>query len=520
MGPPDPPGPRPEPNAAQAALVALLNLSGLGLGYALLRHWRSAALCWAATVALLVAALPADVDGVPAGIVAGYAVVLAAAAADGARRGLRAPLAVGPGRVPVALPTALALAMALLVVPVGGSVAYGAAQDEAVERSLLDRLAAADELVADAEGQSFTTVQADYDEALKVYTYLGTERSGSRAGRLVPDRLRAYYRSVSAFHAERRYCEAVPGLVHLRALDGTLDRSLLKGLRGRADEPLAQSWYECGISGLGGAGSESTAAGHLNALLATFPESPHAGRVEPAVRQAVRTKSAAAVGGAEPCVGGEELRRVATTVGLLPKARFGTLGQETQEAVRKGDFACGVDQFKDKEYTEAARTMTEYTRKYGSSREAGQARNIATAAEIADEDPAAGRSLPPAGAPGGPRMVMVVSNDGPGEVELLYTGPVTGRITLRPCASCRTYGGLALLDRSAAKPCSGPSSKYPRATLLLPAGTYHFLQKRSQSSLYGGQRKASTTKVQSGYTYTNCLYVTTSLPGIVPLPRT
>lgn len=519
-------------NPAQAVLVGLLNLSCLGLGYALLKQWIPAAVCWLATAVLLLVALPADVDGVPTGVLVGYGVFLLAAAVDGARRGLRAPLALGGGTATTTGATAgavpgpgpgvrrlafpLALGLVLLAVPVGGSVAYGAARDEAVEQSLLARLAGADEQVKSVEGQSFGGAEHTYRKALAVYQELGTEHAGSRAGRLVPDRLADYYASVSVPYEQKKYCEAVPGLQHLRALPKTVDRDLLDGLVGKADDPLAQSWYECGITGLAGAGTEATAGEHLNALLSTFPESSHAKKVEPTVREALRTRSAAiAAGSTDPCAAVLELQRFRTTVDLLPKATFAAVSTDTGTEIQKGDFACGVEQFKDKEFGKAVSTMTEYEKDYPGSPQVAHARSIAIAAEIADETPAAGNRLPPATSPGGSRMVMVVSNDGPGEVELLYTGPVTGRVTLKACGGCTAYGDL--LPRGAAKPkvCSGPSSKYPKATLMLPAGDYHFLQKRSGTTgALSAADKSSTAKIEPGYSYTNCLYVTSRFGGL------
>ncbi|MEV4947531.1 hypothetical protein [Streptomyces sp. NPDC053755] len=505
VGPPRVPPPPAEAHPAQAALAGLLNLSCLGLGYVLLRQWALAAVCWGATAALLFVALPADVDGVPTGFLVGYGVFLLAAAADGARRGLRAP------RRALALPAALpvALALALLVVPVGGTLAYGSARDEAVEQSLLDRLAAADALVKSAEGQSFSSAEADYREALLTYQDLGSRRAGSRAGRLVPDRLDAYYAAVSAPYDAKNYCEAVPRLQHLRGLPGTVDRSLLGDLAGKADEPLAHSWYECGTSRIGVAGAETTAGEHLNALLSTFPQSPHAQKIEAAVKETIRSREAALTGaGADPCGKVTELRRVGTTVDLLPKPAFAAVSRANGDAVRKGDFACGVRHFEDKEYTDAVRTMTEYATQYPNSPQLAHARSIAIAAEIAEEEPAAGKRLPPATAPGGSRMVMVVSNDGPGEVELLYTGPVTGRVTIKACGTCKAYPGSLARNAPKIKACSGPSSKYPKTTITLPAGNYHFLQKRDGTGSSSAVNKSSTAKIEPGYSYTNCLYVT------------
>ncbi|WP_234315105.1 hypothetical protein [Streptomyces globisporus] len=500
-GPAQPPG---DANPAQAAMIGLLNLSCLGLGYVLLRNWIGAALCWLATAALLVAALPADVDGVPMGLLAGYGVFLLAVAADGARRGLRATLRIGASFRRLALP----LALVLLAVPAGGSLAYGAARDEAKEQSLLERLAAADALVKEADGLAFDKAEPTFRKALDAYVDLGTKHAGSRAGKLVPDRLDAYYKTLSAPYGKKQYCEAVPPLKHLRELPSTVDKDLLGSRPAKTDEPLAESLYQCGTAALGLQTADPTASESLNALFDTFPKSSQATRVEPAVRAAIRTRTTA-LAGAEPCDATAELRALRSSLDNMPDPSLQGALKEATDAVQKGDFACGTDHFKDKEFSEAATAMTDYAKAYPNSPKAAHARSIAIAAEIAEEEPEAGKSLPSADVPGGARMVMVVSNDGPGEVELLYTGPMTGKVTLKACGSCTKYKTPLLVNSPKIKACSGPSSKYPKATLLLPAGDYHFLQKRAATGTStAGDTKSSKTKIEPGYSYTNCLYVT------------
>ncbi|MGW5418901.1 hypothetical protein [Streptomyces sp. NPDC003943] len=507
--PPVPPAPAPAPgpaNPAQAAAVALLNLSCLGLGYVFLKHWKSAAVCWAATAALLVVALPADPDGVPLGALVAYALFLLLAAADGARRGLRAnpeTLALPAPRRGLALPAALAL---LLVVPGGGTFAYGAARDEAIEQSLLDRLAAADTQVKQGEGQSFASVEPTYRQALATYQDIGARHAGSRAAKQVPDRLVTYYKTVSAPYDKQDYCNAVAPLKHLRALPETVDRKLLGSLVGKADDPLAQSLFECGTRTIGLAGQESTSGDQLNELISTFPQSPYATKVEPTLREGLRSRDKTL--GVSPCDGVAELRRFDTTVGLLPNTTFAALGQDTKRSIQRGDFACGIDHFEKKEYDEAVSAMNDYVKAYPGSPQNAQARNVAIAAEIAQETPAAGNKVPSGDTADGSGQPMVVSNDGPGEVELLYTGPVTGRITIPACGSCKTYPTLLIPKGGSLKPCSGSSSKYPKRTLMLPPGNYQMLQKRAGTTTSQEVKKGSTTKIESGYTYTNCLYVT------------
>uniref|UniRef100_UPI000467D874 hypothetical protein n=1 Tax=Streptomyces exfoliatus TaxID=1905 RepID=UPI000467D874 len=491
-------------NPAQAALIGLLNLSCLGLGYVVLRNWIGAALCWAATVALLVLALPADVDGVPAGLLIGYGAFLLLAAADGARRGLRATLSLGASFRRLALP----LAVVLLAVPAGGSLAYGAARDEAKEQALLERLSAADAQVKSADGLAFDKAEPILAKALDEYEDLGTNKAGSRAGKLVPARLDAYYESVSAPYEKKTYCEAIAPLKHLRGLGGTFDKDLLGARPAKTDEPLAHSLYECGTAALAVATATPTAAASLNELLGTFPKSAHATRVEPAVRAAVKKRTDVLDSAPDPCVLTVELRTLRTTLNDMTDASLEGITREAKEGVQRGDFACGTDQFKDKDYDDATKTMTEYAKEYPDSPQAAHARSIAIAAEIADEEPAAGKSLPPSEVPGGARMILVVSNDGPGAVDLLYTGPMTGKVTLKTCATCTKYPGPILSQGKKIKACQGPASKYPKTTLLLPAGDYHFLQKRGGSPTVAGDTKTSKVKIEPGYSYTNCLYVT------------
>ncbi|MFF3758446.1 hypothetical protein [Streptomyces sp. NPDC002185] len=510
-GPPPAHGPQPparppgDANPAQAAAIALLNLSGLGLGYVLLRQWIGAAVCWLATAALLVAALPADVDGVPRALLIGYGVVLLAAAADGARRGLRATLRIGDSLRRLALP----LALVLLAVPAGGSLAYGSARDEAKEQALLEQLAAADKLVKSADGLSFDKAEPIYRQALTGYEDLGTRYAGSRAGKLVPDRLDAYYKTVSAPYGEKKYCEAIAPLKHLRELPATVDKGLLGSRPAKTDEPLAESLYQCGTAALGVQTAKPTASDSLNTLYTTFPKAEQTTRVEPAVREAIKTRTTALSGGAAPCDTTVELRALRASLSTMRDPSLAGASKEAAAAVQRGDFACGTAQFRNKEFSSAASTMTDYAKTYPDSPQAAHARSIAIAAEIAEEEPAAGKALPPADVPGGARMVMVISNDGPGEVEVLYTGPMTGRVTLKACGTCTKYRTPLLVNSPKIKACTGPSSKYPKATLLLPAGDYHFLQKRAATGTStAGDTKSSKTKIEPGYSYTNCLYVT------------
>ncbi|MFD7880851.1 hypothetical protein ACFV3N_00290 [Streptomyces bauhiniae] len=286
--PPMPSGPPPAPpSALRAAAVALLNLSGLGLGYALLRRWGPLALCLAATAVLLFVALPADADGLPTGVLVGYLVVLLLAAAHGARLGLRTPLS------PRA-PLALLLGLVLLAVPAGGALWYDGARAEAEQQALLGRLEKADDLVAAAGRHTFAASRADYRSALAVYRDLAVDHPGSRAADRVPARMRAYYSSVGAAYGRGEYCVAVEPLQFLRTVPRTMPAGELGSLARWPDDRLATSLYECGKADLGDGGEAWT--GRFRELLADFPGSPAAAKVVPAVDAAVRSAQQGSAG--------------------------------------------------------------------------------------------------------------------------------------------------------------------------------------------------------------------------------
>lgn len=503
--PPMPSAPPPAPpDGVRAAAVAVLNLSGLGLGYALVRRRLPMALCWAATVALLLLALPADADGVPGAALAGYAVLLLLAAVHGAAVALRTRLT-WPGRAPLAL----LLGVLLLAVPAGGALWYDDAHEEAVQQALMDRLDRADRLVAEAGRQPFTTARSDYRDALEVYRDLAVHHAGSRAAGRVPDRMRTYYTTVGAAYGHRRYCDAIEPLKYLRTVPGTMPGKDLGALTRWPDDRLATSLYACGSAALDAGGDDWPA--RFGDLLGTFPRSAPAAEVAPAVDARVRNAEKAVHGG-DPCGAVARLRDLSGSIRDL-SGRAGDAKDElagsADRAGRSGDageYACGVDQYKDGDFEAAQKTLEGYLSSGAHGGDRARARKIAIAAEVAQALPAAGKKLPTTASGGS--ITVTVENDSPHDVTVLYTGPVTGSFTLEGCGGCRSY---ALVDtlRPGFKPCSSGSRTYPHRTLSLPAGTTYFLHKPHGD---GTATPASdTARLRPGYVYTECAYTTRTL---------
>lgn len=111
-------------------------------------------------------------------------------------------------------------------------------------------------------------------------------------------------------------------------------------------------------------------------------------------------------------------------------------------------------------------------------------------------------------------MELVISNDAPNAVEVLYTGPVTGTVKLRACGSCERYSASS----GSARACKDGGRSYPKARLRLPAGTYHFLYKHGSGATAAVDSYTSGSKIQPGYTYTSCTYVIERDPLGLDLP--
>ncbi len=300
-------------------------------------------------------------------------------------------------------------------------------------------------------------------------------------------------------------------MTYLRTLPDSVDGKLLGEPAAWPDEPLAESLYGCGVSRLGAAGGGGT---ELGELLRTFPGSASARRVGPAIDERIRDQ-VAAVKGAEPCEATEVLRGLGATASRLPDDSVKKLRADADKGVVDGVYACGVDQFKDGKFGAARTTPAGFARTYKGDGRAGQARDIATAAEMADDRPAAGKRLPPSQRPGGARMELVISNDAPNTVEVLYTGPVTGTVTLRACAGCERYSA----SEGPRRACGASGRSYPKARLHLPAGEYHFLYKHGTGAAPRVDSYSSGTRVQPGYTCTSCTYVIERSPFGLDLPR-
>jgi hypothetical protein len=113
----------------------------------------------------------------------------------------------------------------------------------------------------------------------------------------------------------------------------------------------------------------------------------------------------------------------------------------------------------------------------------------------------------------GGSIPVTIQNDSPDEIEVLYTGPVTGRVTLKACGSCSAYFSYAAAQGVA---CRDSSKYYPQKTIRLPAGTTYFLHKSKGDS--AASPGTDTARIEPGYVYTECAYTVQSF-GSTTLPN-
>ncbi|HWG24946.1 hypothetical protein [Actinospica sp.] len=395
----------------------------------------------------------------------------------------------------------------LLVVPGGGIVLYDQAHAEAVQRMLLGRLDQADHIVAATKGKPFATAEPHYRAALANYRDLLDNDRDSRAGKLVPDRLAAFYQTIAAPYAHRDYCQAIVPLTYLRTLPRTIGARDLGPLATWPDDRLATSLYQCGVAGLGASGS-TTATTDLSQLLTTFPASSQAAKVEPAVASAITTASAA-ITGPDPCTATTRLHTLSTQASTLPDngtTVVESLHKDTATAsqdIESGTYACGVSQYKSGNFTDAQSTMTNFVSTYPHDPNQALAQKFSIAAQIAQQDSAAGKTLPTSASGGS--VTVTILNDSPDPIQILYTGPATGSVSIGACGTCTTYPS----DQEGQQySCTNSSTDYPQATISLPPGTTYFLHLTTNDS--GMTPNAFTEQYAPGDTYTDCAYETSS----------
>ncbi|WP_234320540.1 hypothetical protein, partial [Streptomyces sp. SBT349] len=509
---PPPPPPSLPPTAGMprdpgtAATAALLNLSGLGLGYLYLRRWRRAIPSWLVTGLLLYVALPVTAEGIDGLWVVLYGVWLLLAAADAYR--VAGPSL--PGRTRRWIPlTAGAL---LLALPAASVVFFNDAQRQALEDDLQELLAAADAEVERANQSGFE--EERYRDPLDVYLGVRADHPDTDAAGEVPERLDALYEGATAERTGEDHCTSLDPLRFFSELPGDIDDSEAERLSGQAASDLPEPLHGCGLQRI--AEADAAAAGEpLTELLEDHPESEYATGLPQELGDRQRG-AIDGIGGDQPCASFDELRTLNGLFGRLPGAEFTQLADEGAGPVPEGLYQCGTFNFLGGQYATSDTHLNELVEDYPDHERVEHARDILIASQIAAEYAPAGEQLPPEpGSAGAATVTVEILNDSPDELEILWTGPTTGSESVGPCGSCSVYPS----DPGDAS-CS--SSGYPTVTLELPAGDYHFMHRSPGLDI---RTLTETETLSSDFIYTWCSFTTEQdflspeLPVIPEIPE-
>lgn len=505
------PGPPRSPVAA-----ALLNLTGLGLGYSYLGRWWRQALHLVITAGLVVIAFATGAAALPWLWVAAAVGWLGWMAVDAWRlaRDLHPRPGSAAGR---AVP--IAVAVVLVGALVTGYVLYGAAggrayADAAAARDRGDCATAVDgfgtvtgvyELTlsgdvarADAgraECAAFLAAGAaeqrgEFAEAVRLYGEFRRANPGTALAPFVEDDLRrTYERWGTRLRAAGDYDEAIR--VYRDLLVEVGDGPEAAGVRAqiaaayveRADALRVQ------VASLTGQPRVDAVRGAIENLLVVsreFADTPSA----PAASQGiVDTYTAAAAGGCEaiPALDYVVALTDAETAGIVATATVDRPGAL---------FQCGLTQYEAGSWGESSTTFDRFVAEYPDDPQNAQARADAIAARAS-----AVTGTPPAALPGpfagdtpGP-IPVTLYNDNPAEVRVYVLGPTAHEIVLPGCAGCPASYAT---DGEACPTFDGR----PSARLTLPAGDYTIISQYATTN-----PAVQTSAVERGFEYTNCLYV-------------
>ncbi|MEO3756585.1 hypothetical protein [Streptomyces sp. B6B3] len=494
--------------------AVLLNGTGWGLGFVYLRLWGKAVRYWIATVLLIVLANALNASGTPVVWLVVYALWLLGAMFSGWRHGIRGETAIirAPAYAPVVGAVVLALVAAGLVfyraTPAGELDTADAAHADG------DCAEASDHYErASASQYEFllTPVLAEARDGLAACELLlVSERAAERGDYAAA--LGGYEEYLAGYDGAPPFADAatrVPGL-RLESADAVAERAA-----------EADSWE--------GDDGYLTAIEAYFQLRADYPDSPEAGHVEERVRGIYDARTAP-LADQRYCQVTDALEQFAGLAdqfdepeardlgeqanGALPEAHYGCASahQDNDEpcqaapefeaaatapaasermadragsALRETLFDCGEARYQAGSYPEARDVLQRLLDDYPDDAHAGEAEDMLISIDIAEisEDSSTGELPDPDQSGSGAAGVATVEieNGSSETLEILYTGPETGRTTIDACSGCT-------------------------ATLSLSPGDYEVVARASSDAsvtpFYG------TWELNSGYEYSNYFYIT------------
>ena len=504
--------------------VALLNLTGLGLGYEYLARRRRFVACLVVAAALVTTAFATDAAGRPwlwRGVAAGWLVLLAL---DGWRLARRHP---GARSAPRRRPTLVAVAA--IAALAGGYVLYGvvgnqvlASGESAQADGDCDKATARFDLVtgpfeltlspavASAERsrdycRRFLSAVAkhdrgDYEAAITSFREFLSSTPSNRLDKPAEDRIQgAYLDWAGSARNAHDYPKAIA--VYRRMLQEYKAGSAVKQARGE----LAQTFLDEAQAlrdKFDPAGGSQLAADVNKAMSDYLEIQSNLGNTDAAkaVPKAIEETFTAAI---RPFTDGKFCEAVPTLKFLaeLP-ARAGDIVTTAKLDHAKSAFECGLVRYSSGTYDEAAEHFNTVITKYNDNALAPAAGSAYIAATIASLKPGLKPPLPPPLAGDRPGAIsLTLFNDSSLPVEVLLLGPTAHRIVIDGCKTCPD------VYEDASKACASPLGR-SSVELRLRPGDYYMLQRDVDT----GANPSDVTTIPLHSTDGFCLYRSQAKP--------
>lgn len=523
-------------NRGSPVAAALLNLTGLALGYAYLQRWRRAALHAAGSVGLVAVAFATDAASLPwlwRALAVGW---LGWMALDGWRLASPGPRVLGARQELV--PSVVGVV--LLAVVVSGYLLYGVAG-----RSVYaEGIAAQSRADCATAITKYDTVTGPYELTLSRDVPAAAEQRAQCVAFEAASRAEAGGAYADAVSRYQDYRRTYPATALAPFVHENLQRSYASwagSLHSARDFPAAIRVYRDLLAESGSGPGAAEVRGELaatyfeqaEAARASLPASSSTQRVELA-RTAVDALLAIQreLGDTAPAATVPQALTGIYTAANSPFAEqkfcdalgvldyFVTLsGPETAGVVgtanldrAKALLECGLANYRAADYTGAITELDKLANAYPDSPLAAQARSVVIAARVAVEK--AGGSPPVLPAPLGGNspgsIVLTFYNDSPLEARVLIAGPTAHEITVPGCPGCPAQ------YEPGAKVCPTFAGK-PSVTLRLQPGTYDMFSFHPSDSTI--KKWVSARTITPGYSYTTCLYIERERPLLDPLPH-
>ncbi|WP_228474025.1 hypothetical protein, partial [Streptomyces calidiresistens] len=343
-------------------------------------------------------------------------------------------------------------------------------------------------------------------EAFDARVVLRGEHPDTDAAAGVPAGLDDLYDAATPAVGSAEHCAAVGQLWAVTVLPGNtgLPDEWVEGdaerLADRAREPLPAELRDCAIDRYG-AGDIRGALDRLAELVSEFPDSGPADDA-PETLEGFRSDLHDSLDGEAACEVFDDLEALTDLPSALEGGGFARIPDRATDSLGEAWFQCGLGAYEAGDHSRAGEHLERLLEEQPDHRRADRAEEILIAIEIERITESGTNELPPpsvsGSGPAGTASVTII-NDSDQPLEILYTGPRTGKSSL---AASGSSGGRCLSQQGK-----------PTVTLSLPPGSYQVVARASGGGFvtpYHG-----TWDLRGGTSYGDCYYITDAFSDLI-----